>query len=152
MAGQLAQPGSRGGGRMRHRRPPMSEINVTPMVDVMLVLLIIFMVAAPALQRGIQLELPATVNAQKIDRSRVVVSIDRENHIRLNDKLIHPDLLVQRMEALSQQSPDEIVFLRADKLLPYGEVLLVMDKIRSAGMTDVALVTVPREIVHEDRR
>ncbi len=130
----------------------MAEINVTPMVDVMLVLLIIFMVATPALQRGIQLQLPETVNAQKIDRSRVVVSIDRENHIRLNDRLIHPDLLVQRMEALAQQTPDETVFLRADKLLPYGEVLLVMDKIRSAGMTDVALVTVPREIVHEGRR
>ncbi len=138
------------GGSRRQRQ--LAEINVTPMVDVMLVLLIIFMVAAPALQRGIQLELPATVNAQKIDRSRVVVSIDRENHIRLNDKLIHPDLLVQRMEALAQQSPNETVFLRADKLLPYGEVLLVMDKIRSAGMTDVALVTVPREIVPEGRR
>ena len=64
------------GGSRRPRQ--LAEINVTPMVDVMLVLLIIFMVAAPALQRGIQLELPATVNAQKIDRSRVVVSIDRE--------------------------------------------------------------------------
>ncbi len=138
------------GGSRRPRQ--LAEINVTPLVDVMLVLLIIFMVAAPALQRGIRLELPATVNAQKIDRSRVVVSIDRENHIRLNDKLIHPDLLVQRMEALAQQSPNETVFLRADKLLPYGEVLLVMDKIRSAGMTDVALVTVPREIVPEGRR
>jgi biopolymer transport protein TolR len=135
------------------RRPrQLAEINVTPMVDVMLVLLIIFMVAAPALQRGIRLELPQTVNAQKIDRSRLVVSIDRENHIRLNDKLIHPDLLTQRMEILSQQTPDETVFLRADKLLPYGEVLLVMDQIRSAGMTNVALVTVPREIVHEGRR
>ena len=141
-----------GNGGSSRRPRPLAEINVTPMVDVMLVLLIIFMVATPALQRGIQLQLPETVNAQKIDRSRVVVSIDRENHIRLNDRLIHPDLLVQRMEALAQQTPDETVFLRADKLLPYGEVLLVMDKIRSAGMTDVALVTVPREIVHEGRR
>ncbi len=141
-----------GNGGSSRRPRQLAEINVTPMVDVMLVLLIIFMVATPALQRGIQLQLPETVNAQKIDRSRVVVSIDRENHIRLNDRLIHPDLLVQRMEALAQQTPDETVFLRADKLLPYGEVLLVMDKIRSAGMTDVALVTVPREIVHEGRR
>ncbi len=143
------QTGNAGGSR---RPKQLAEINVTPMVDVMLVLLIIFMVAAPALQRGIQLELPATVNAQKIDRSRWVVSIDRENRIRLNDKLVHPDLLTQRMEALSQQTPDETVFLRADKLLPYGEVLLVMDKIRSAGMTNVALVTIPKEIVHEGRR
>ncbi len=139
-----------GGGSRRPKQ--LAEINVTPMVDVMLVLLIIFMVAAPALQRGIRLELPETVNAQEIERSRWVVSIDRENRIRLNDKLVHPDLLTQRMEALSQQTPDETVFLRADKLLPYGEVLLVMDKIRSAGMTNVALVTIPKEIVHEGRR
>jgi len=141
--------GNSGGSR---RPQQLAEINVTPMVDVMLVLLIIFMVSAPAMQRGIRLELPKTVNSEEIKRSRVVVSIDRENHIRLNDKLIHPDLLVQRMEALAQQTPDETVFLKADKLLPYGEVLIVMDKIRSAGMTDVALVTVPREIVHEGRR
>jgi biopolymer transport protein TolR len=137
--------------RSRVRRP-LAEINVTPMVDVMLVLLIIFMVAAPALQRGIQLELPKTVNAQKIERSRVVVSIDRENRIRLNDKLVHPDLLTQRMETMSEQMPEETVFLRADRLLPYGEVLLVMDQIRSAGMTNVALVTVPRDIHHGSRR
>ncbi len=139
-------------GRGSRRPRQLAEINVTPMVDVMLVLLIIFMVAAPALQRGIRLELPETVNAQEIERSRWVVSIDRENRIRLNDKLVHPDLLTQRMEALSQQTPDETVFLRADKLLPYGEVLIVMDKIRSAGMTNVALVTIPKEIVHEGRR
>jgi biopolymer transport protein ExbD len=143
------QTGSPRGSR---RREQMAVINVTPLVDVMLVLLIIFMIAAPALQRGIQLDLPATVNAQKIERSRVVVSIDRENRIRLNDKLVHPDLLTQRMESLAQHTPDETVFLRADKLLPYGEVLLVMDQIRSAGMTNVALVTVPREIVPKERR
>jgi biopolymer transport protein ExbD len=124
----------------------MAEINVTPLVDVMLVLLIIFMLAAPSLQRGIQLELPKTVNAEKIDRSRIVVSLDREARIRLNDKLVHPDLLTQRMEILAQQTPDETVFLRADKLMPYGEVLLIMDKIRSAGMVNVALVTIPLDL------
>lgn len=141
-----------GNARGSRGRRQLAEINVTPMVDVMLVLLIIFMVAAPALQRGIQLELPQTVNAQKIDRSRLVVSVDRENRIRLNDKLVHPDLLTQRMEELSQLTPEETVFLRADRLLPYGEVLLVMDQIRSAGMTNVALVTVPRDIDHRSRR
>ena len=136
---------STGGGSSRGRRQ-LAEINVTPLVDVMLVLLIIFMIAAPSLQRGVQLELPQTVNAEKIDRSRIVVSLDREGRIRLNDKLIHPDLLSQRMEELAQLNPDETVFLRADKLMPYGEVLFVMDKIRSAGMVNVALVTVPLNI------
>jgi biopolymer transport protein ExbD len=143
----MAMQPARSGGRRQ-----LAEINVTPLVDVMLVLLIIFMVAAPALQRGIQLDLPKTVHAQKIERSRVVVSIDRENRIRLNDKLVHPDLLTQRMERLSEQMPDETVFLRADRLLPYGEVLLVMDQIRSAGMTHVALVTVPKDIQGGGRR
>ena len=135
-----------GRGRGSRGRRQLAEINVTPLVDVMLVLLIIFMLAAPSLQRGIQLELPKTVNAEKIDRSRIVVSLDREARIRLNDKLVHPDLLTQRMEMLAQQTPDETVFLRADKLMPYGEVLLIMDKIRSAGMVNVALVTIPLEL------
>ena len=135
-----------GRGRGSRGRRQMAEINVTPLVDVMLVLLIIFMLAAPSLQRGIQLELPKTVNAEKIDRSRIVVSLDREARIRLNDKLVHPDLLTQRMEILAQQTPDETVFLRADKLMPYGEVLLIMDKIRSAGMVNVALVTIPLDL------
>jgi len=136
----------------RRSRAAMSEINVTPLVDVMLVLLIISMVAAPMLQRGINLELPATETATQIEEANVVVSVDRDGRIRLNDRPVHPDLLQERMRALAQARPDETVFLRADKLLPYGEVLLVMDRIRSAGMTRVSLVTVPLEIVPERPR
>ena len=139
MAAQLG-----GGGSRRQRQ--MAEINVTPLVDVMLVLLIISMVAAPMLQRGIKLELPATKSASEIAEARVVVSVDRNGRIRINDHPVHPDLLHERMKNLAAASPDETVFLRADKLLPYGEVLLVMDKIRTAGVTRVSLVTVPLEI------
>ena len=136
--------GSRGG---RHRA--LAEINVTPLVDVMLVLLIISMLAAPMLQRGINLQLPATESASEIKEARVVVSVDREARIRINDRPVHPDLLQERMRGLAATSPDETVFLRADKTLPYGEVLLVMDKIRTAGVTRVALVTVPLESAEE---
>ena len=139
MAAQLG-----GGGSRRQRQ--MAEINVTPLVDVMLVLLIISMVAAPMLQRGIKLELPATKSASEIAEARVVVSVDRNGRIRINDHPVHPDLLHERMKNLAAASPGETVFLRADKLLPYGEVLLVMDKIRTAGVTRVSLVTVPLEI------
>jgi biopolymer transport protein ExbD/biopolymer transport protein TolR len=136
--------GARGG-----RQRALAEINVTPLVDVMLVLLIISMLAAPMLQRGINLQLPATESASEIEEARVVVSVDREARIRINDRPVHPDLLQERMKSLARTHPEETVFLRADKTLPYGEVLLVMDKIRTAGVTRVALVTVPLETAEE---
>jgi len=131
------------------RRPPLAEINVTPLVDVMLVLLIISMVAAPMLQEGIPLELPKSESASPIEDTDVVVSVDRDGRIRINEQPVHPDLLGERMQALARIRPDETVFLRGDRLLPYGEVLLVMDRIRKAGITKVALVTVP--MTEEDR-
>ena len=140
MAIPVGSGGARGG-----RQRALAEINVTPLVDVMLVLLIISMLAAPMLQRGINLQLPATETATEIKEARVVVSVDREARIRINDRPVHPDLLQERMKGLAQTHPTETVFLRADKTLPYGEVLLVMDKIRSAGVTRIALVTVPLE-------
>jgi biopolymer transport protein ExbD/biopolymer transport protein TolR len=136
--------GARGG-----RQKALAEINVTPLVDVMLVLLIISMLAAPMLQRGINLQLPATESASEISEARFVVSVDREARIRINDRPVHPELLQERMKSLALTHPTETVFLRADKTLPYGEVLLVMDKIRTAGVTRVALVTVPLETAEE---
>jgi biopolymer transport protein ExbD/biopolymer transport protein TolR len=135
-----------GAGSTRGRRQSsLAEINVTPLVDVMLVLLIISMVAAPMLQRGIHLELPATETATEIQEASVVVSVDREARIRINDRPVHPDLLHERMQTLAAARPDETVFLRADKRLPYGEVLGVMDTIRKAGILRISLVTVPLE-------
>jgi len=140
MAAQIGAGGTRG-----RRQSSLAEINVTPLVDVMLVLLIISLVAAPMLQRGIHLELPATESATQIQEAHVVVSVDREAHIRINDRPVHPDLLLERMQRLAASRPDETVFLRADKLLPYGEVLGVMDTIRKAGIVRISLVTVPLE-------
>jgi biopolymer transport protein ExbD len=132
--------GSRLGGRAR-----LAEINVTPLVDVMLVLLIISLVAAPMLQRSIHLDLPETTTATEIDEARVVVSLDREAKIRINDTPVHPELLADRMRALAAARPDETVYLQAHKNLAYGEVLHVMDAIRSGGISRVALVTQPVE-------
>ena len=133
------------GGSGRRGRSALAEINVTPLVDVMLVLLIISMVAAPMLQEGIPLELPATETAEAIDQADVVVSLDRDGRLRINDDPVHPALLEQRMKVMAATRPGDTVYLRADRLLPYGEVLLVMDHIRRAGVTKVALVTVPIE-------
>ena len=96
-------------GSGRHRA--LAEINITPLVDVMLVLLIISMLAAPMLQKGIPLDLPATETSQDIRDPRTVVSLDRDGRIRLNDQPVHPDLLQQRMKALVTGSPGETVFL-----------------------------------------
>jgi len=137
---QIGAAGSRS-----RRQSALAEINVTPLVDVMLVLLIITMVAAPMLQRGIHLELPATETATEIEEARVVVSVDRNARIRINDRPVHPELLSERMKALALTSPGETVFLQADRLLPYGEILGVMDTIRLAGVSRIALVTVPLE-------
>ncbi|HEX4823192.1 MAG TPA: biopolymer transporter ExbD [Candidatus Polarisedimenticolaceae bacterium] len=135
-----------GGGNGRSgRHRALAEINITPLVDVMLVLLIISMLAAPMLQKGIPLDLPSTETAQDIKDPRTVVSLDRNGRIRINDTPVHPDLLEQRMHALMASSPEETVFLRADRLIPYGEVLIVMDHIRKGGVKRVALVTVPLE-------
>jgi len=135
---QIGAAGSRS-----RRQSALAEINVTPLVDVMLVLLIITMVAAPMLQRGIHLELPATETATEIEEARVVVSVDRNARIRINDRPVHPELLSERMKTLALTSPGETVFLQADRLLPYGEILGVMDTIRLAGVSRIALVTVP---------
>ena len=140
MGAQIGASGSRrGGGRA------LAEINVTPLVDVMLVLLIISMVAAPMLQRGIHMELPATESASEIREARIEVSIDRELHYYINERRVHPDLLAQRMETLAATNPEETVFLSADRYVDYGDVLTVMDKIRTAGITRISLVTVPLE-------
>ena len=141
MGAQIGASGSRG-----RRQSSLAEINVTPLVDVMLVLLIISMLAAPMLQRGVHLELPAMETATEIQEAKVVVSVDREARIRINDRPVHPDLLLERMQTLAAARPDETVFLRADKLLPYGEVLSVMDTIRKSGIFNISLVTVPLEI------
>jgi biopolymer transport protein ExbD/biopolymer transport protein TolR len=140
MGAQVGASGSRG-----RRQSSLAEINVTPLVDVMLVLLLISMLAAPMLQKGLNLELPETETATDIDDATVVVSVDREARIRINDRPVHPDLLMERMKNLAAARPDETVFLRADKMLPYGEVLTVMDTIRKSGIFNISLVTIPLE-------
>ena len=132
-------------GQPRRAAAPLAEINVTPMVDVMLVLLIISMVAAPMLERGIAMQLPPAETAAAMDEPLIVVSIDREARIYINDRPIVLDLLAERMRQVAATRPDEPVFLRADRVLPYGEVLRVMDLIRKAGVTRVALVTAPAD-------
>jgi biopolymer transport protein TolR len=139
MAGFL-HPGSKARGHRRKFRP-VAEINVTPMVDVMLVLLIIFMVTAPLLTVGIPVNLPQT-KAEPLSNpdEPIVVTINDKGAIYLQETTIADDALVARLQAITQSKPDTKIFVRGDKKIDYGRVMQVMGMIKSAGFTQVALV------------
>ncbi len=119
-----------------------SQINVTPLVDVMLVLLIIFMVTAPIIQQGVEVNLPK-VKAQALPgkEEQFIVSITRNRDLYLNDTRITADQLSDKLRAISTERPDRQVFLRADDAVPYGEVVRTMAAIKAAGIDDVGMVT-----------
>ena len=127
-----------GGGRFG---PSLSDINVTPLVDVVLVLLIIFMVTAPMMTRGIDVRLPKTESGTDSTEQRLVVSVDRDTTIYLNDRPVNMHLLTDRLKTEMQRTGQEFVFLRADQSVPYGRVMLVMDQIKKAGADRVGMVT-----------
>ena len=127
-------------GRGRRHRP-MGEINVTPFVDVMLVLLIVFMVTAPLLTVGVEVDLPKTKAGQiNADAAPLVVSIKADGSLHLQDIEVPADALVPRLEAISDANPLVRIFVRGDKAVAYGEVLGVMGRIQAAGFERVALV------------
>lgn len=134
MAGGIRQSGEHRG---------LAEINVTPLVDVILVLLIIFMVSAPMLTTGIDINLPETMEGAAIEEERVVVSIDAERKLYINDDIIHSGIFLERMEKLARLKRE--VFLKADASLPYGEVVKLIARLKEAGIENVALVTLPIE-------
>jgi len=136
---------SGGGGRGRRRRTaPMAEINVTPMVDVMLVLLIIFMVSAPLLTVGVPLDLPQT-QAKSLDQDKnpLTLSVNLKGEVYLNDTQIALDDLVPKLKAVTESrgGMDERIFVRGDKKVEYGTVMKVMGRLSAAGFRRVALVT-----------
>jgi biopolymer transport protein TolR len=135
---------SAGGGRRRARKPVMAEINVTPMVDVMLVLLIIFMVSAPLLTVGVPLDLPQT-QAKSLDQDKnpLTLSVNIKGQVYLNDTEITLDELVPKLKAITETrgGMDERIFVRGDKKVDYGTVMKVMGRLSSAGFRRVALVT-----------
>ncbi|GAB6095147.1 protein TolR [Desulfatiferula olefinivorans] len=125
--------------------PLMSEINVTPFVDVMLVLLIIFMVAAPMMTQGVDVALPE-VTAQSLKQEEdvpFVVSINREGQVFINDFMVDQGKLAAKLTAIFKEKPTQKVFVRADKQVPYGTVMAVMGGIREAGIEKLGLITDP---------
>ena len=133
------------GGRSSRRRvhyQPMSEINVTPFVDVMLVLLIVFMVTAPLLTVGVPVDLPKT-KAQSISDSvePLVVSINGEGEIYIQDTTVELKNLIARLSAITENKADTRIYVRGDRTIDYGRVMEVMGRINNAGFTRVALIT-----------
>jgi len=123
----------------RHR--PMGEINVTPFVDVMLVLLIVFMVTAPLLTVGVPVDLPKTKAGQiNADSTPLVVTMKADGSIFLQETAIEPDKLIPRLAAIAKANDKVRIFVRGDKAAAYGDVLVLMGRIQSAGFERVALV------------
>ena len=142
MAGMV--PMAQVGKRRHRRRPVMSEINVTPMVDVMLVLLIIFMVSAPLLTVGVPIDLPQT-QAKSLDQDKepLTVSVKVDGEVFLQNSEIKVDELVPKLQAITQARGglDERIYVRGDRKVDYGCVMRAMGRLSSAGFRRVALVT-----------
>ena len=127
---------------MRYRsKKPISNINVTPLVDVMLVLLIVFMITAPMLTVGVQVDLPQTkANQLNSDADPLIITMNKNREIFIQDSVVSPEDLIPRLKAISKVNSKTRIFVRGDNLLPYGEVIEIMGKIQSAGYEKVALV------------
>jgi biopolymer transport protein TolR len=140
MAGPMISR-SGGGGRKRGGYRPMAEINVTPFVDVMLVLLIVFMVTAPLLTVGVPLDLPQT-EAQNISEPEepLVISVRRDGRVYLQETEVEMANLVPLLIAITDANPEATIFVRGDRELVYGRVMEVLGRVSAAGFTGVSLV------------
>lgn len=125
---------------------PVAEINITPMVDVMLVLLIIFMVAAPLMVAGVPIELPNT-SAAKVSQTKkpMVVSLTADGELFIRDEQIPRSALVSRLQAIRAAEGDMVVYVRADKRSPYGEVMEILGRVGEGGYPRVSLLSQPKQ-------
>ena len=137
----MAMSGGRCGG---NGRTTMSEINVTPLVDVMLVLLIIFMITAPLIQQGVKVNLPEAKAAPvEATEKKIVLSVDAQRHVYVGDALVSLDDLESKLKANAKAQADKEVYLHADRAIPYGIVVEVMAAAQRAGITNVGMITDP---------
>ncbi|HVC89343.1 MAG TPA: biopolymer transporter ExbD [Acidobacteriaceae bacterium] len=127
-----------------HTQTALSDINITPLVDVVLVLLVIFMITAPVLQSGIQVNVPRTKTVKQITQQRTVVTIDREQRVFLDDKPVNVNDLPALLQEKNGANPaNRVIYLRSDERVPFGAFASVMDAVKQAGITNVSIVTRP---------
>ena len=123
----------------------LAEINITPLVDVVLVLLIIFMISAPVLQSGIEVAVPKTRTVKEITEQRLVLTIDRSQQIFLGDRPVNIHELAQKLRRRGADPARQVIYLRADERVPFGAFASVMDAVKQAGITNISIVTQPLE-------
>ncbi len=124
----------------------MSEINVTPFVDVMLVLLIIFMVTAPMMVQGVDVDLPtATAAPLPSNEDHLIISVDKDRTVYLNNQEVSVAFLAEKLGAILENLDSDAVYLKADKQVPYGVVVHVMAQIKKAGVKSLGMITLPDE-------
>ena len=121
----------------------LAEINITPLVDVVLVLLVIFMITAPVLQSGIEVNVPKTRTVREITVPRLVVTVTRDQEVYLGDQPVNLHDLAGRLHQQNTDPSKQIIYLRADERVPFGAVAAVMDAIQQAGITNISIVTQP---------
>lgn len=119
----------------------MAEINVTPLVDVTLVLLIIFMVTTPMLQRGVDVELPQAQSGDVREEEKITLTLTRDNRIFINDKEVPRALLTERLREISRERKDRVIFFRGDAHVSYGLVMEIMDAAKAAGIEVLGMIT-----------
>jgi biopolymer transport protein TolR len=124
-------------------RSSLAEINITPLVDVVLVLLVIFMITEPVLQSGIEVNVPKTRTVKQITEQRLVVTIDRDQQIFLNDQPINIHDLAAKLQSSGGDAAHQAIYLRSDERVPFGAFATVMDAVKQAGITNVSIVTQP---------
>jgi biopolymer transport protein ExbD/biopolymer transport protein TolR len=126
-------------------RSSLAEINITPLVDVVLVLLVIFMITAPVLQSGIEVSVPKTRTVKEITEQRLVLTIDKTQQVFLGDKVVNIHELPQLLRKQGSDPAREVIYLRADENVPFGAFASLMDAVKQAGITNVSIVTQPLE-------
>ncbi len=124
-------------------RSSLADINITPLVDVVLVLLVIFMITAPVLQSGIEVSVPKTRTVKEITEQRQVLTIDRDQQVFLGDKPVNIHDLAQLLLKPGADPSQQVIYLRADERVPFGAFASVMDAVKQAGITKISIVTQP---------
>jgi len=125
------------------QKGPRSDINITPLVDVVLVLLIIFMVTAPVLQSGIEVNVPKTRTVKEITEERMVISIDKQQRVFMGNDPVNINEIGERLHQKVRDPSRQFIFVRADEDVPFGAFATVMDAVKSSGITNVSIVTQP---------
>jgi biopolymer transport protein TolR len=134
----LAYTNSRG-----RTQTALADINVTPLVDVVLVLLLIFMLTAPVLQSGIEVAVPHTRSVNQLTEERTVIVIDKDQNVYLQDKRININDLASLLQTTNGKGASKVVYVRADAKVPFGAFAAVMDAVKQAGITNISIVTQP---------